>query len=174
MERELLLLGMLRMQEQHGYQLNEAIQPHLAGRIPLTKTTAYDLLKKMTLEGWVTYREERVGNRPQRRLYAITAAGEAAFQQILRECLSSYRSPDLVSDISLAFLDVVSPNEAFQLLSQRRAAITSLLNEASSRRSEHPGGMSLMIEHLIHVLTAEVEWVDEIISHYKNERDEHV
>ncbi len=173
MERELLLLGMLRMQEQHGYQLNEAIQTHLAGSIHLTKTTAYDLLKKMTAEGWVTFREEHAGNRPQRRMYTITPAGEEAFQRLLRESLSSYRPAELVSDISLAFLEVLRSDEALELLGQRRTIIASLLAEVSRKTAEHPNSMQLMIEHRVRHLTAELAWVDDIIHRLEAKGENH-
>ncbi len=173
MERELLLLGMLRMQEQHGYQLNEAIQTHLAGSIHLTKTTAYDLLKKMTAEGWVAFREEQAGNRPQRRIYTITPAGEEAFQRLLRESLASYKPAELASDIGLAFLEVLRPGEALELLQQRRTIIASMLTEVSSKTAEHHGGMQLMIEHRIRHLTAELAWVDEITRYLETEGEKH-
>ena len=91
MERELLLLGLLRSQEMHGYQLHEAIDSHLGMGVQLTKPTAYRLLSNMAEDGWVTYREEQEGNRPPRRVYAITAQGEVAFQRLLRENLANYQ-----------------------------------------------------------------------------------
>ena len=47
MERELLLLGLLRSQDMHGYQLHEAIDSHLGMVVQLTKPTAYGLLSNM-------------------------------------------------------------------------------------------------------------------------------
>ncbi|MGD8597706.1 MAG: helix-turn-helix transcriptional regulator, partial [Anaerolineae bacterium] len=76
MERELLLLGLLRSQDMHGYQLHEAIDSHLGMGVQLTKPTAYRLLSNMADDGWVTFREEQEGNRPPRRVYAITPKGE--------------------------------------------------------------------------------------------------
>ena len=66
--------------------------------------TAYRLLNEMAKEGWVTFDEERAGGRPTRRVYAVTAEGEAAFQRLLRESLSSYQPAAFQSDISLALM----------------------------------------------------------------------
>ena len=85
MERELLLLGMLRIQAMHGYQLHELIDSHLGESIQIKKPTAYSLLNKMADAGWVSYVEEQAGNRPLRRVYTITEAGEAAFQRLIRQ-----------------------------------------------------------------------------------------
>jgi len=43
-ERELLLLGLLRKREMHGYQLSEFLETHLAIFFDIKKATAYNLL----------------------------------------------------------------------------------------------------------------------------------
>lgn len=53
MERKLLLLGILRQQEMHGYQLYEFIERDLAACTNLTKPTAYYLLNKMAEDNWI-------------------------------------------------------------------------------------------------------------------------
>jgi len=88
MERKLLLLGLIRMQEMHGYQINELIDAHLGTSIQLKKPTAYKLLEAMMKDGWITDREEQEGNYPTRRVYSITPEGNAAFQRLLREKVS--------------------------------------------------------------------------------------
>jgi DNA-binding PadR family transcriptional regulator len=162
MERKLLLLGLLRAQHMHGYQLSEVIDSHLGMSVQLKKATAYDLLSRLENDGWITFYEERAGNRPQRRVYTITPAGEAAFQRMLRESLASYDPPEFPSDISLAFLDALPPEEATPLLRQRRTAIETLLDRVS-QIGPHPGSAQLVIEHQIHHLTAELEWMDNMI-----------
>jgi DNA-binding PadR family transcriptional regulator len=168
MERKLLLLGMLRMQEMHGYQINEFIDTHLGSSgVYLKKATAYHLLNTMTDDGWVTYKEEQEGNRPPRRVYAITAEGEAAFQKLLRECLVDYKPAEFRSDIALAFLDMLPANEALSLLQKRRAAIEDLLEPIHTFGEHHGGGLQLMLEHQVRHLTAELEWLDEVIARQK-------
>ncbi len=163
MERKLLLLGMLRMQEMYGYQLNEFIDQHLRAGVKLKKPTAYKLLNGMAKDGWVTYREEKIGNRPARRVYDITPQGETAFQKILRESLADYQPTEFSGDISLAFLDLIPAQEALSLLQKRRSIIESLQQSIDAHGHGH-GGYSLMIEHQARHLATELEWVDEIIS----------
>ena len=87
MERELLLLGFLRREQAHGYRLNEFIEREMAACTDIKKPTAYFLLDKMAQQGWITMRETREGNRPPRRVYRLTAKGEAQYQKLLRENL---------------------------------------------------------------------------------------
>ena len=171
MERELLLLGLLRSQEMHGYQLHEAIDAHLGMGVQLTKPTAYRLLSRMAEEGWAIHREEQKGNRPPRRVYAITPQGEGAFQRLLRENLANYRPVDLTCHIGLAFLDELSAQEALSLLYKRRAGMEELL-EATRARGEHPGSLQLMLEHQAHLLAAELDWLDTVIARIRKTADE--
>ena len=171
MERELLLLGLLRSQEAHGYQLHEAIDGHLGMGVQLTKPTAYRLLKKMAEDGWMTFREEQEGNRPPRRVYAITAQGEVAFQHLLRENLANYQPAEFTCQIGLAFLDELSAKETLSLLYRRRAGMEELL-ESMRAHCEHPGGLQLMLEHQVHLLAAELDWLDTVIARIQITQDE--
>jgi DNA-binding PadR family transcriptional regulator len=161
-ERKLLLLGLLRIHEMHGYQLNELIDHHLGTSGYLTKPTAYRLLNTMTADGWIAYTEEREGNRPARRVYRITREGEAAFRRLLREGLASYEPAEFHSDVSVAFVHALPADEAASLLRQRRAAIVDL---AQTMRADdaHHGSFQTLIEHRALHLTAELEWLDRVI-----------
>lgn len=162
MEKKLFLLGLLRAQDMHGYQLNEFIEGALAMCVSLKRPTAYYTLNKLHEEGLVAYTEEQEGNRPPRRVYGITPAGEAAFQTLLREELGNYRPTELEGDISMAYLDVLAPAEALTLLAQRRAGLVAQ-HTAITAVPSHPGSLQLMIDHQRHHLTAELAWLDELI-----------
>ena len=167
MEKKLLLLGMLRMNEMHGYQLNEFIDAHLGVSIQLKKPTAYNLLNKMTAEGWISYREEQEGNRPPRRVYSITPQGETAFQNLLRESLAHYHPVDFQGDIPLVFLDAIPNEEAITLLQNRRLAVEALLQTLHEFGDEHHDSLQLIIEHQKRRLSVELDWLDELVAHLK-------
>jgi DNA-binding PadR family transcriptional regulator len=172
MERELLLLGLLRSHEMHGYQLNEFIDSHLGATVHLKKPTAYRLLNKMADDGWVTYREEREGNRPPRRVFAITPQGEAAFQQLLRESLADYKPIVSLGNIGLLFLDAVPPKEALGLLQKRRASVESVLQQAHAHKV-HEESFPLVLSHQIRHFTTELEWLDEVVAQLESRSQEH-
>jgi len=163
MDRKLLLLGLLRMQEMHGYQLNDFIDAFLAVCVDVKKPTAYYLLNKMHEDGWIAVEEQQEGNRPVRRIYNITPEGEIAFKNLLRENLGSYAPTQFTGDIGLAFMDVLSLDDLLSLLTQRRKALEQQL-ETVRAIPEHPGNFQLMIEHQARHLQAEREWLDEVIN----------
>jgi len=160
MNRELLLLGLLRQGATHGYQLHDFIERNLAFCTDLKKATAYALLDKMQAKGWVSAEEVREGARPPKRVYRLTPAGEAAFQQLLRRSLSA---TDEESDVGLAFIDALPADEARQLLAQRRDALEQQL-AAFQAAPQHQGGYQLLIEHQMYRLRCEVAWLDKVIA----------
>lgn len=162
MERELLLLGLLRGQEMHGYQLHEVISRVARYCIDLKKPTVYFLLDKLAEQGWLARSDEQEGNRPTRRVYRLTPAGEAAFQAMLRANLASHHPARDIGDIGLGFADALPPSEARALLAERRAAAEAEITML--REAAHPSGsLQLIIEHQIRHLTTELEWLDEVM-----------
>src|SRR5512133_2045419 len=140
MEKKLLLLGLLRRQEMHGYQLNEFIDNNLALCTDLKKPTAYYLLDQMSKDGWISAETEQEGNRPPRRVYRLTEKGEAAFQRLLRENLSAYVPASFPDDIGLGFLDWLPAAESRPLLEKKKAQALARLAEIKSIQA-HEGSL---------------------------------
>lgn len=164
MNRKLLLLGLLRSQEMHGYQLNDFIDSHLGASVELKKPTAYRLLNKMVDDGWITFTEEREGNRPPRRVYAIAPEGETAFQHLLRESLAGYEPCGFPGTTGFLFLHTIPAGETIHLLEQRRARVESFLEEARAHEMDH-GSFQLVLSHQIRHLETELEWLGQVIDH---------
>lgn len=163
MNDRLLLLGLLRREEMHGYQLHEFIDRELAFCTDLKKPTAYYLLNKMTAEGWISEETAQEGNRPPRKVYSITPAGEAAFQRLLRQNVASYIPSHFPGDVGIAYLDALPPGEALSLLRQRRAQL-QLAQDQTGAAPAHRGSLEWVVEHQRRHLAAEAEWLEEIIA----------
>ncbi len=167
MERELLLLGLLRRENMHGYRLNEFIERDLAICTDLKKPTAYFLLEKMEKVGWVTRRRQQEGNRPPRRVYQITPEGEAQFQRLLRENLAAFAPTRFMTDIGLAFADALAPRDVLPLLEKRRQAMLGEL-EAVRAIPAHDGSLQLVVEHQIAHLESELRWLDQVMARFRD------
>ena len=163
-ERTLLLLGMLRIQSQHGYQLNEFIEHNLARVTDMKKPTAYALLDRLEQSGAISARLEQEGNRPPRKVYAITAQGEQLFRRLLRETLASAEPYVIAGDIGVMFLDALPLDEALALLEQRLASVREQV-AALERIPAHKMGMGvdLAIEHQAVLLRADEAWLSSLI-----------
>ncbi len=164
MERELLLLGLLRRGDLHGYQLHEFIETNMSACVDLKKPTAYYLLEQMTERGWLRVSAELAeGRRPTRRLYTITEQGEEAYQRLLRENLAEAHTSLFPGNIGLAFLDDITSAEALTLLRQRYTALQSQL-QALAQAPPHPDNFQYLIDHQKHHLHSELAWLERILA----------
>lgn len=167
MDPKLLLLGLLRRQEMHGYLLFEYIGRVLSTCTDLKKPGAYYLLGRMARDGWIEEHLEQAGNRPPRKVYRLTPIGEAVFQQQARAALAGYSPPESSFDAGLAFADALPPDEAYSLLQQRRTAIAAAL-ESVQAAPMHPGSLGRLIERQVKLLNADLDWTDAYLEHLSN------
>lgn len=172
MHRELLLLGVLRRGNLHGYGINEFIQRDMAFCTDLKKPTAYHLLQKMADSGWIQEREVQEGSRPPRRIYHITPAGEAAYQQLLRDNLHQHHAAYFDGDIGLAFIDSLPVEESLPLLRERRAGMVVALASLDHVKGHSAGGLQLILEHHKRYLNFELTWLDEVIARLSTPQQE--
>jgi DNA-binding PadR family transcriptional regulator len=162
MDRQLLLLGLLRRQQMHGYQLNEFIEEKMHFCIDLKKPTAYYLLDKLAQEGLVKEVQAQEGNRPPRRVYHITAAGEAYFLELLRENLADHAPTYYPTDIGIAFMDQLPPQEVAAYLGRKREKVVAEL-EGLQNATGHSGPLQHVLDHNQRLLEAELEWLDDLL-----------
>ena len=162
MEKRLLLLGGLRSQAMHGYQLNEMLSHNAGLAITLTKSNAYKLLKQMEQDGWISARQEQEGNRPPRRVYTVTPEGEVAFQRLLREGLAAFPTPELPCAVSLDFLNELPPEETTALLGRRRQAVQTRFERLDAFPNEIRDS-HLGVAYLHRFYSNELSWLDDLI-----------
>jgi DNA-binding PadR family transcriptional regulator len=164
MDRQLLLLGLLREQEMHGYQINEFIDKQMAFCVDLKRSTAYYLLDKLCRGGYVTEDVGREGNRPERRIYRITPAGEERFYALLHENLATYQAPMYAEDIGVIFQHHLPSQQTADLLNERRAAVVAHQEELYVLRKSLPSNHTAVIDHHLLHTEAELRWIDELIA----------
>jgi hypothetical protein len=85
--------------------------------------------------------------------------------------LANYQPSDFTCHIGLAFLDELSAEEALPLLHRQHTGMEELL-ESTRAHGEHPGSLQLMLERQVHLLVAELEWLDTVIGRLRNAQHE--
>lgn len=163
MEKKLLLLGLLRSHEMHGYQLNEMLAERTVTAVPFSRANAYKLLKKLEVDGFVRSYEEQEGNRPPRRVYGITPAGETAFQELLRKSIAGYERPEFPSMVAFNFLYELPADEALALLTQRRLHIAAQLAELDAVPADMRH-IHLSLDYFYNFYETELAWVDALMA----------
>jgi DNA-binding PadR family transcriptional regulator len=164
MEKILFLLGLIRKSEMYGYHLIDLAESHFNLIVSITKPTAYRLLDKMTTDGWITYREEQVGNSPPRKIYSVTPEGEEIFRDLLRKSLAEYLPTEFTCPVNLAFLSALPTEEALSLLEGRRGQVQSLLQKLNESEG-YQHGFQLVFQYQRRHFEAELSSTEEVIAH---------
>ncbi len=166
-EIKLMLLGLLRAGESHGYRLMEIVEQHIGLATDLKKPTAYRLLEEMMREGWLIYREEKEGRRPTRRVYAITSVGREQFIKLLSRSLECYQPAVCRHDIGLMFVDALSAEKVVSQLRKRLKIINRHRQEYAGEISGHAG--SSIVEHQLNHLELDCTYIEKLINHFGEE-----
>lgn len=169
MDHTLLVLGLLKLQEMHGYQLSDLVERRLKYLTDLKKPTLYHLLGKLEAAGDVTKSASREGNRPERFTYRLTKSGAAHFEELLRENLRDAHAAYFNDDIGMLFLSEIPAVEARGFLEQKRASIKERIEHTSNAVAQHGIGTPpyyTLRHHEMH-LRAELDWLDELLAQLK-------
>ncbi len=162
MEHALLVLGLLKLQEMHGYHLGDLIDKRLSYLTDLKKPTLYHLLAKLEASGDVAQSVSRAGHRPERRTFRLTAQGKARFEALLRRNLQAAPAAYFDDDIGLLFLSELPAAEARGCLDQKRAGVAQRIAEMQGALARHAPGTPAyytLQHHVLH-LQAEHAWLD--------------
>lgn len=186
---ELAILGLLKDQPLHGYELKKRLSDTLGAFWGVSFGSLYPALRRLERSGAITV-DEPAGRRTttvpatgslageaaaarlravtggagrrNRKAYRITAAGEIQFLELLR-------SPDGVDDdrlfaLKLAFCRHLDPGSRIALLERRRTEVADRL--ARARRNPASGldrYTRSLVEHRTSSTERDLEWVDELI-----------
>jgi DNA-binding PadR family transcriptional regulator len=164
-DNELVLLGLLSGSAMHGYQLNEVIEQRLPLLSRIKPSTAYSRLDRLAARGLVEATIERVGRRPERKVYALTEAGRERFMLLLRENLRSAALPSPSGDLGLLFHRALPGEEVAMLLAERRDETAARRPQVEDMLARHMPGSAgrLIAEHTLVHLDAELAWLDALL-----------
>lgn len=129
-----VILGLLQQQERTGYDLKtECFNDCIAHLWQADQAQIYRTLDKLEGQGWISCTVEIQHDRPNRKVYRITAAGEAELTQWLQthQPLPILREPLLVQ---LHFAAQLSDQMIIRLLEQELEARREKLAECEAIR----------------------------------------
>lgn len=175
-----VILGLLQQQEQTGYDLKtECFDDCIAHLWQADQAQIYRTLDKLETQGWITCTVEIQHDRPNRKVYRITEAGEAALNQWLEthQPLPIFREPLLVQLYFAAQL----PNEAIiRLLEQELAARREKLAECKAidilslddpKASREQFLRRLVLELVTRREQTYLDWLNQAIEAVRNQPD---
>lgn len=168
-----MVLGLLSQGERHGYDLLRDMEER--GMLRWTKASkvgVYKALARLEGEGCLTSWTEREGNLPQRRVYAITATGEARLQDLLYSLCSSREPLRMDAAVGVAFISRLEPGEACEALRQRREFLAGQAKRLARERKMLKGFADDTFLDILareqSMYREELRWLDRIIARIEN------
>jgi DNA-binding PadR family transcriptional regulator len=136
------------------------------------RASLYQTIKQLLRAGLIKIREtERAPRRPERTIYALTEEGRKTMHDWLREMLSTPASEFPEFPAALAYLPLLTPEDALLQLDKRVTTLaaefaridTQLQNAAQSV----PRLFLIEMEYLRAALSTELTWVSSLIEDLK-------
>jgi DNA-binding PadR family transcriptional regulator len=158
------------MQPVHGYDVRRELESwHADEWANIAPGSIYHALRKLAEEGLLEeVATERVGARPARTTYRITAKGEAEFTQLLWRYWWEYQPPVDPFLAGFAFLPHMPRVEAVAALRNRARMLRSMVEmrqvalATEFMRQFKPAHVAWQFELLIDRLTVEIAWCERI------------
>jgi DNA-binding PadR family transcriptional regulator len=155
----LTLLGLLEREPSHGYDLKRDYD-HIFGRgkqLPFGQV--YATLARLARDGKVTGGDAEPGDGPDRKRYAITAAGRADVDAWLAEPVEPepHLQTVLFAKVTLALM---LGKSAAAYLDRQRAAHIRRMQELTELKRTGPLVDALLADHALFHLEADLKWID--------------
>jgi DNA-binding PadR family transcriptional regulator len=159
------LLGLLAEGPKHGYELKTAFDETIGERWSLNIGQVYSTLNRLARDGYVVLEEEvEQETRPDKKIYAITTAGQ---EELFRWLAEPVEKPRRLKDefyIKLVLCSELGYGDLRSLIwNQRRAylQLMRVLREAQNEvNAEDDPFTALLIEGGILHVEADLHWLD--------------
>jgi DNA-binding PadR family transcriptional regulator len=170
---ELAILGLLKEQAMHGYQLRKRLADTLGSFWQVSYGSLYPALKRLQREGAVEmiFPKDQVGRR--KNVYRITEKGEALFAELL-DGAGQQASDDSGFPVRFAFFQYLKPETRIRLLERRRLFLEgrfSHLKESVQRLKEGIDSYTLsLMNHELSTTETDIRWLDDLIQAEQKQR----
>jgi DNA-binding PadR family transcriptional regulator len=196
---ELAILGLLKEQELHGYELKKRLSAALGPFSSVSFGSLYPALARLEAAGAVKAVEANDGpppvipmtgsmtgeaaafraRRPPKRggrakkVYGITERGERLFEELL-EADSASADDDRAFNLRLAFCRYLPPEARLGMLERRRAQLVERLARARSTirasRERMDAYTRSLMEHGTEATERDISWLDTLIATERRQR----
>lgn len=166
---EVAVLGLLKEQTMHGYELKKELGATLGQFWQVSYGSLYPTIRRLETEGFVERAFPKGDIKRRKNTYRITEKGEAFFAEALRE--HSAVSDDAKFGLKLTFFRYLGPDARVEVLERRRAYLTDKLVEIRTQlrtyRERIDAYTYRLMEHGLDNTSRDIEWVDRMIAEEK-------
>jgi DNA-binding PadR family transcriptional regulator len=166
---ELAILSLLAEEPRHGYDIEQMIEQRgMRNWTEIGFSSIYYLLNKLERAGTIRSRvEPSRGKGPARKVYELTEAGRADWQQAVMAALSQPEPCHLPIQIGLSNLPLIPMDEARTALNFYLKNLQNRQNELADRQKNHgvplPYQVNAMFGLSLAMIEAELNWIQSLM-----------
>ena len=169
MEKELILLGLLKEGPRHGYELKRIVDEKISTFAPISAGSIYYTLKGLAKDSLVSASREKKSKYPEKEVYRITKKGERKFKELLKETCFNIKRLYRSMDIVLYFMNYLKPEEVIRGLRNRIGQVKGIREETKGiytkiRKERYPYYIQAIAQRNIRFMDKEIEWMDDFIT----------
>jgi len=173
-EQELIILGLLKDQPRHGYEIKKLIKNVISTFAVLEVESTYYSLHLLEKKGVVKKSTCSGGKRPEKFVYSLTLKGDQRFRHLLTKSLLAAERPNFSFDIALYFLPYLPRDVALRRLRGRirvlakvEEGLRGLGIRLADRSSYH---LKSIVDHNLELLLAEKKFIKTVSTELANEK----
>lgn len=153
------LLGLLESGPRHGYDLKRAYDERFGRERPLHYGQVYATLSRLLKQGLVEVDAVEPGAGPERKRYAVTAAGVTDVERWLArpEKPEAYLQSVLYTKVVLALL---TGRSATEVLDVQQAEHLRMMRELTRRKADGDLADNLICDYALFHLEADLRWLE--------------
>ena len=169
---ELAILGLLKEQELHGYELKKRLVERLGFASGVSFGSLYPALSRLEAAGAVKAVEfnepsavaPRARGGRGKKVYGITERGEQLFEELLA-AESQSNDDDRVFNLRLAFARYLPPEARLGMLERRRAHLAERLIQLRARvKAARDTYARSLVEHDQEAAEHDLSWIERLIA----------
>lgn len=166
----LAVLALLIEAPMHPYLIQQMIKERGKDRVINVgqRASLYKTIDRLVRDGLIAVQEtSRAAQRPERTVYAATAAGRKVVVEWMREMLATPRAEFPEFPAAIAYLPLLSPEDALRQLETRSSRLKAALAKQEAVLALAPSGLPRLFlleeEYLRAITSAELTWINSIV-----------
>jgi DNA-binding PadR family transcriptional regulator len=167
---KLVVLGILKRQPLHGYELKRIIQQEMGDWTNIAFGSIYFALQQLTKEGCIKPSDpEKQDARPAKIIYEITPLGEKEFLELLSGVWKNHERQYFALDLGLFFANFLKKADREKYLRKQLAVIKEAYRHVKKHREAEVAGQHFPLEtdaiflHTLHHMKAEYSWLQGLL-----------
>jgi DNA-binding PadR family transcriptional regulator len=160
---ECAILGALMKHPMHGYDIYKFLSSALGGVWYVGMSNVYGILKKLESDGRVSSTVEADGNRPARKVFAITEKGEGFFEDWISNPVNNIRDLRVEFITKLYFLKDLKFQGGEELVKRQKTVCERVLKSIDTSAIQKSEFSRLLYDFRSCQVRSILSWLDECV-----------